>query len=803
VIRGILFVLAVGVVGYDTYVQAAAQTSAAGVAVPSARQAAVPSEHTALIGRYCATCHNERLRTAALVLDPANLLSVADHSEVWEKVVRKLRTRAMPPVGLPRPDERMYDAFASWLETQLDAAAEVRPNPGRATLHRLNRAEYTNAVRDLLALEIDGRSLLPADDAGYGFDNIADALSVSPLLIERYVGAARRISRLAVGDRTIEPGATIYRVPKYLVQSDRMGDDLPFGSRGGAAIRHRFPLDAEYFIKVRLQRTWQDQVVGLQEPREIEIRLDGAEIRRFTVGRPAGTGRPSGYPTEAEQALDDGLEVRFGAKAGTRVVAATFPKVPSLQEGVLGPRLIITSFAYAGDDLRDPAVDTIEIRGPYAPTGPGDTTSRRAIFICRPASAQDEEPCARKILASLARRAYRRPLAAGDVDALLEFYRRGARESGFEKGIQLAIERLLVSPQFLFRIERDPQIVASASPYRISDVELASRLSFFLWSSIPDDDLLKTATRGRLKDPATLEQQVRRMLADPRSKALVDNFAGQWLYLRNIERVHPDPNIFPEFDDNLREAFQRETELFFSSSLREDRSVIDLLNADYTYLNERLARHYGVEGVYGSHFRRVTLQDADRKGILGHGSVLTATSYATRTSPVLRGKWLLENIVGAPPPPPPPNVPDLKPTINGKKLTMREQMEAHRANAVCASCHARMDPLGFALERFDAVGKMRTHDEGTPIDTSGTLPNGVKFNGPAGLQQALLQDPNQFVTSVTEKVLTYALGRGVEASDAPAVRKIVREAARNGYRWSSILIGIAKSAPFQMRRPAS
>lgn len=794
-IRGILFAIAVGVVGYGTYAHATSQEPAFGTAASP--------EHTALIGRYCTTCHNERLRTAALVLDPASLARVAELPDVWEKVVRKLRTRAMPPAGLPRPDEAAYDALASWLEAQLDAAAAARPNPGRPTLHRLNRAEYTNAIRDLLALDIDGRSLLPADDAGYGFDNIADALSVSPLLIERYIGAARKIGRLAVGDPTLDPVATIYRIPKYLIQGDRMGDDLPFGSRGGAAIRHRFPLDGQYLVKLRLQRTWQDQVVGLHEPREIEIRVDGTEVRRFTVGRPAGAGRGSGYPTDSERALDDGLEARFAARAGTRVVAATFPKMPSLQEGILGPRLIITSFAYASDYLRDPGVDTIEIRGPYAPAGPGDTPSRRAILICRPASARDEEPCARKILTSLARRAYRRPVMAGDLDVLLEFYRRGTRESGFEKGIQLAIERILVSPQFLFRIERDPQGLPPGSPYRISDIELASRLSFFLWSSIPDEALLDVAARGRLKDPVTLEQQVRRMLADPRAKALVDNFAGQWLYLRNVQRVQPDPNIFPEFDDNLREAFQRETELFFASLLREDRSVIDLLNADYTYVNERLARHYGIEGVYGSHFRRVVLQDADRRGILGHASVLTATSYATRTSPVLRGKWLLENIVGAPPPPPPPNVPDLQPTVNGKKLTMREQMEVHRANAVCASCHARMDPLGFALERFDGVGKARTHDEGVPIDASGALPNGVKFTGPAGLRQALLQDPNQFVTSVTEKLLTYALGRGVEPTDAPAVRKIVREAAHNGYRWSSILIGVAKSTPFQMRRSAS
>ena len=794
-IRGILFGLAFGVVAYGTYAYATPQ-------VPAPATVA-QAEHTALIGRYCATCHNERLRTAALVLDPANLSNVADHPEVWEKVVRKLRTRAMPPVGLPRPDERAYDAFASWLEAQLDAAAEARPKPGRATLHRLNRAEYTNAIRDLLALEIDGRALLPADDAGYGFDNIADALSVSPLLIERYIGAARRISRLAVGDLAIEPGATIYRVPRYLIQGDRMGEDLPFGSRGGAAIGHRFPVDGEYLVKIRLQRTWQDQVVGVQKPQEIEIRVDGALVERLTVSRPASASTGGGYPAEAERALDDGLEARFPAKAGTRVVAATFPKVPSLEEGVLGPHLIITSFAYASDSLRDPAVDTIEIRGPYAPTGPGDTPSRRTVFSCRPASVRDQEPCARTILSSLARRAYRRPVVAGDLDMLLEFYRRGARESGFEKGIQLALERLLVSPQFLFRMERDPQGLPPGSPYRISDVEFASRLSFFLWSSIPDDALLEPAARGRLKDPVTVEQQVRRMLMDPRSKALVDNFAGQWLYLRNVQRVQPDPTIFPDFDDNLREAFQRETELFFASLLREDRSVLDLLNADYTYLNERLAQHYGIEGVYGSHFRRVMLQDPDRRGILGHGSVLTATSYATRTSPVLRGKWLLENIVGAPPPPPPPNVPDLKPTVNGKKLTMREQMQVHRANAVCASCHARMDPLGFALERFDAVGKTRTHDGGAPIDASGALPNGVKFDGPAGLRQALLQDPNQFVTSVTEKLLTYALGRGVEVTDAPAVRKIVREASRNGYRWSSILIGIAKSTPFQMRRSAS
>ena len=787
--------LLVAVSAYGAYLQAAPPQAAASGSVAAA-------DYAQVVARYCATCHNARLRTAGLAFDPDSLSSVGDHPEIWEKVVRKLRTRAMPPVGLPRPDAATYDGMAEWLEARLDAAAAARPNPGRPTLHRLNRAEYTNAIRDLFALEVDGHTLLPADDSGYGFDNIADALSVSPLLIERYMAAARKISRLVVGDSTIEPAATIYRVPKYLVQDDRMGDDLPFGSRGGAAVRHRFPLDGEYVVKVRLQRTWRESIVGLREPRDIEIRLDGAEVKRFTIGGRPTAGRGA-YPAATDGALDDALEVRFPAKAGTRIVAATFPRTPALQEGVLGPSLIITSFAYAGDELRDPGVDTIEVRGPYAATGPGDTPSRRAVFTCRPPAAEDAERCARTILAALARRAYRRPVADGDLDDLLVFYRRGVSEAGFERGIQRAIERLLVSPQFLFRIERDPRGLAPGTPYRLSDLELASRLAFFMWSSVPDDALLDVAERGRLTAPATLDQQVQRMLADPRSEALIENFAGQWLYLRNVEQVQPDPTTFPEFDDNLRRAFQRETELFFASLMREDRSVLDLLNANYTYMNERLARHYGVEGIYGSHFRRVVVQDPDRRGILGHGSVLTATSYATRTSPVLRGKWLLENIIGAPPPPPPPNVPDLQETVSGKKLTVREQMEVHRRNPVCASCHARMDPLGFALERFDAVGKARTHDAGAPIDASGALPNGLKFDGPAGLRQALLGDRDQFVTSVTEKLMTYALGRGVEATDAPAVRQIVRDAARDGYRWSSVLLGIVKSTPFQMRRSAS
>ena len=764
----------------------------------SSPAAAAASPHRLLLNRYCVTCHNEKLRTAELTLDQVDVENVSENAEVWEKVVRKLRTGQMPPAGMPRPDQATYDSFATYLETELDRAAAADPNPGRRpAVHRLNRAEYISAIRDLLALEIDGASLLPADDSGGGFDNLADVLSVSPLLMEKYLSAARKISRLAIGDPAIRPEVGTYELSEFLLQDSRMSEDLPFGSHGGTAVHHHFPLDGEYVIKVRLQRSESLYVRGIAEPHLLDVRLDGERLRLFTVGgehkgKSEGTGSQDAVPpdfaqAEYERTADAGLEVHFPAKAGTRVVGVVFLNAFSAAENLRGENEV--------------AVSSVAITGPYGAKGPGDTPSRRRIFTCTPAGTTDEEPCARKILSTLARRAYRRPIHDPDVQDLLSFYREGRSEGSFETGIMMALRRILISPEFLFRLERDPTDVAPNVAYRISDLELASRLSFFLWSSFPDDELLDRAERGQLRDPAVLEQQVRRMLADSRSKALVDNFGGQWLYLRNMRSVRPSRDMFPEFDENLREAFQQETELFFESMLREDRSVLDLLQADYTFLNERLARHYGIPNIFGNRFRRVTLADENRRGLLGHGSILTVTSIANRTSPVVRGKWVLENLLGTPPPEPPPNVPALKEQgEGGRTLTMREQMEQHRVNPVCASCHKLMDPIGFALENFDGVGQWRTTEAGAPIDASGVFPDGTRFQGAAELRKILLSHPEQIVHNVTEKLLTYAIGRGVEYTDAPAVRKILREAAPGNYRWSSLILGIVKSAPFQMRR---
>ena len=748
------------------------------------------SEPRAVLDRYCIVCHNEQARTAGLALDTMDVEQISEGAPVWEKVLRKLRGRAMPPAGMPRPDEASYDSFANYLEQQLDGAP---PNPGRPVLHRLNRAEYTNAIRDLLALEIDGASLLPADDSGYGFDNIGAVLSVSPMLLERYMSAARKISRLAIGDHTGRPDSETYVVSRFLGQEDRISDDLPFGSRGGIAVRHFFPLDGDYLIKVRLKTSYDgSSILGLAEQHQLDIHLDHQKVGQFTVGG-ANMGA-SRFSPVGEDAPDAQLEVRIPVSAGPHVVGVSFLKETWAREQMIQP-------TFASMEREEPGVGSVTINGPYNARGPGETPSRSKIFVCRPTSSQDEDPCARKIISNLARHAYRRPIADRELPNLLVPYHIDRNESGFEAGIELALQRILVSPEFLFRLERDPENIEPGTVYPISDLELASRLSFFLWSSIPDDQLLDVAAQGRLKDPAVLEGQVGRMLADPRSKSLVSNFAGQWLYLRNMALVAPDLGEFPEFDENLREALQRETELFFESMLREDHSVVDLLDADYTFLNERLARHYGIENVYGSHFRRVALINEERRGLLGKGSILTATSYANRTSPVLRGKWVLENILGTPPPPPPPDVPDLKETTgDGQPLTMRQRMEEHRANPACATCHARMDPLGFALENFDAIGGWRSTEAGSPIDSSGVLPDGTRFEGASGLRKILLDRREDFVRNVTEKLLTYALGRGTEYYDAPTVRSIMREAVISDYRWSSLISGIVKSTPFQMRR---
>jgi mono/diheme cytochrome c family protein len=804
-----------------------------------ARPAPPPIDAQKTLNQYCVTCHNQRLRTADLLLDSMDVANVGQHAERWEQVVRKLRSGSMPPAGAPRPDRNGYRALIATLEGALDRAAADHPNPGRTTVQRLNRAEYANAIRDLLDLEIDARSLFPADDTGFGFDNIADVLSLSPLLLERYLSAAAKISRLAVGDPTQAPASQEYTVGKYFRQDDRRSEDLPFGSRGGLVVHHYFPVDGEYLLKVYLDRTYQGNVRGLAEEHQLEVRINGERLESFAVGGRAGAdkqtaaarsatsgadARPqaalgrvrltpeqiaeraaeivqqaqvSGQRAEQDHSADAHLFVRFRASAGPATVAVSFVANDALHEGMRRPTLMITSYEYAGNTVGNPLVASIDIRGPYNATGRGDTPSRRRIFQCRPQGA-DNDRCATQIISRLARLAYRRPVTGDDLAPLIEFFREGQRGRDFDAGIQAAIERMLVSPSFLFRTIEASTGATPGSVFRIDDLTLASRLSFFLWSSIPDERLLDLAARGKLSERAVLEREVRRMLADRRATALVSNFAGQWLMLRNLRLVTPDPYEFPDFDDNLREALQRETELFLESQIREDRSVVDLLTANYTFVNERLAKHYGIPNIYGSHFRRVTLDGEERRGLLGQGSILTLTSYPNRTAPTVRGKFLLENILGTPPPPPPPNVPELQANANGAPpRTVRERLEQHRTNPVCASCHRNMDPLGFALENFDALGRYRTLDGNSRVDPTGVMPDGTRLDGPVTLRQALVADPSQFASTVTERLLTYALGRGVEYYDRPVVRAIVRESAAGGYRWSALMVGIVESLPFR------
>ena len=753
--------------------------------------------HEALLQRYCLTCHNERLAargTVPIALRTADLADVPGTADVWEKVIRKLRTGSMPPAGRPRPDAEASDALAAWLETGIDRVAAAHPNPGRTEpLHRLNRTEYQNAIRDLLAFDVDAAGLVPADDQSYGFDNIAGVLKVSPTLLERYMNAARTISRLAVGATPLAPAGETFRIVSDLSQYQHR-DGLPFGTRGGMSVEYNFPRDAEYEIELELL----DLFAGapIREPHQLELSVDGERVAVFHLTPPD----PDRDQGAAYNRGPDSLQARVQVGAGPRVVTAAFiKKTSALAESVRQP---FDRPHGEGDYLLyQPHLGTLTISGPFNALGAGDTPSRSRIFVCRPAGEADETPCAREIVSTLARRAYRRPATAADVDALLAFYDEGRATGGFEAGIERAVRALLVSPDFLFRVVSDPPGTAPGAPYRLSDLELASRISFFLWSSIPDDELLDAAAEGRLRDPGVLERQVRRMLADPRSEALAKNFAGQWLRLRNISGALPSDVLFPDFGESLRQDFVRETELFFDSVMREDRSVTELLTADYTFLNERLARHYGVTGVYGGDFRRVTLADPNRHGLLGQGSILTVTSYSDRTSPVGRGKWVLENVLGTPPPPPPPNVPELEPAEDsGRVLAMRERMEQHRANPVCASCHRLMDPLGLALENFDAVGRWRGHmPGGIAIDASGAMPDGTPFDGPADLRELLVRNPEQFVTVVTEKLLTYALGRGVEYYDAPAVREITRAAAEHDYGLASLIVGVVGSTPFQMR----
>jgi hypothetical protein len=759
--------------------------------------------------RYCVTCHNETLKTGGLSLERLDPARVGADPDSWEKVARKLRTREMPPTGLPRPDPAAYEQLVSTIESALDRAAAANPHPGRVVVHRLNRTEYANAIRDLLALEIDGRTLLAADEPDQqGFDNVAGVLSVSPRLLENYMAAARTISRLAVGDSTISDVEDTFRIPTAMVQDDRASEDLPFGSRGGMVIPYQFPLDGDYTIRVVLKRQLYLYLIGMGEPHQIDVRLDGTLLKRFTIGGEGKgmtapesfAGNTQGEPQWEEymHTADAGLTVRIPVTAGTHRVGVSFVKRHWEPEGVLQPPQ--RGFARTTNELYfgNPSVDSVSIAGPLIARATKDSPSRRKVFICRPANAAAEEPCARRILSTIARRAYRGPVSSADIDTLIGFYRAGHADEGFDAGIQQGLRRILASPRFLFRIEREPS-ATGGQPYRVHDLDLASRLSFFLWSSIPDDELLAVATKGTLSERAMLERQVRRMLADPRAQALVDNFASQWLTVGKLAGVVPDVDAFPEFDENLRDAFRQETRTFIGSQLREDRSVVDLVTANYSFINERLARHYRIPNVYGSHFRRVTFTDGVRGGLLGQGSILTVTSYPNRTSPVLRGRWLLENVLGAPPPPPPPDVPLLsESSVDAKTTSIRQQMEAHRKNPSCAVCHVRMDPLGFSLENFDALGKWRAASDGIPVDGSAALPDGTRFEGIAGLRQLVGNHQEDFARTFTQKMLAYALGRSLEAHDMPTVRQIARSAAASGYRWSSIILGVVSSRPFTM-----
>jgi hypothetical protein len=747
-----------------------------------------PTPQRALLDQYCTGCHNQKVKTAAVALDTLDVAKVGDGAATWEKVLRKVRSGEMPPPGLPRPAAAASSEFAVWLERALDNAAAANPNPGRAAVHRLNRAEYSNVIRDLLALDVKPGAWLPVDDSGYGFDNIADVLTTSPALLERYLSAARRVSTLAVGDLEMKPVEEQFlplRDPpgsfRRGSRAERISDDLPFDSRGGIAIQYYFPLDAEYVFRIKM---------------------------------PGNQGTPG-----------SNYELRLPVKAGLRNVGVTFLRESAKVEAeappvrgvapIPGARMLPAQMDLRLDGAQlkrfevprrgvqtNPDITSLIIGGPYNATGRGDTPNRAKIFVCRPATAKDEEPCARTILSTLTRQAFRRPVSDSDIEPLLTFYRRGRAERDFDRGIEKALWAMLMSADFLFRTEQDPRGAAPRSVYRISDHELASRMSFFLWSTIPDQELRQLADQGKLKDPAVLERQVRRMLEDQRSQSLISNFGGQWLQLRNLATLKPDPEAFSEFDESLRRSFQQETEMFFESVVREDRSIFDLLGANYTFLNQRLAEHYGVPKIYGSQLRRVTVTDPNRGGLLGQGSILAVTSYPNRTSVVQRGRWIMDNLLGTPPPPAPADIPDLKAHgSDGRPLTMREQMEQHRANPICYSCHSRMDPIGFSLENYNAIGKWRDSDAGSTIDAKGKLPDGMEFEGPAGLKKLLLtRYRDDFAATVTEKLLTYALGRGLEHYDQPTVRSITKRAAAKDLRFSALISAIIESTPFQMRR---
>jgi mono/diheme cytochrome c family protein len=808
-----LFTIGVAVV-------AVAWTSVGGQEAPGALagRGSSPADQVSTLSKsYCATCHNDRLNTGGLSLEHLSLDRAAADAETLEKVVRKVRAGLMPPAGARRPERAALDAFATNIETAVDRAAAASPNPGRAPLHRMNRAEYENAIRDLLALDVDSSTLLPADDSSRGFDNIADVLGVSPSLLERYVSAAAKISRLAVGERDAAPTQVTYSVRGDLSQNQTLEGQAP-GTRGGTTIRHNFPVDGEYQIRLSLLKLSFGQVFGEgAEGEELEVTLNGRRVKLFKLDevpmffmRQTATSHPArpapADPVEERVKMtpDIRLELPLKVKAGPQTIGVTFlSKGNAANEDLVRRPVSSTYDVFIGMQYgysTAPHLSRVVITGPYNPTGISDTPSRQRVFVCRPKTAAEETPCARQIVSTLARRAYRRAATDADVDALLSFYQQEKTRTGhFEAGIEMALRRVLADPEFIFRFEPTPANVAPKTAYRVNDAELASRLSFFLWSSIPDEELLKVALDGTLHQPAVLEKQARRMLANPKARALVGNFANQWLYLRDLKSLNPDITVFPDFDDNLRQAFQRETEMLFESVMREDRSVLDLLDADYTFVNERLAKHYGIRNVYGPDFRRVPVPSDARRGVLGQGSLLLVTSNANRTSPVIRGKWILENLLGAQAPAPPPDVPPLdeKPTATAKSV--RERIEQHRANPACASCHKIMDPIGLSLENFDAIGRWRNEDEGVKIDASGQLVDGTPVDGPSALRNAILARSDVFVAALTEKLLMYGVGRETRHTDMPAVRAIMRDAARTRYRFSDLILGVVKSPAFQMR----
>ena len=747
------------------------------------------TSHTAVVEQFCVNCHNADENKGNLNLDAIHQAPPTQHPEIWEKVITRLRARQMPPPSRNRPSEATYQAVLNTLTGHLDSQAKAEPKPGRVeTFRRLTRTEYQNAIRDLLAVNIDAKALLPKDEESHGFDNVTVG-TLSPSLVDRYISAAQKISRLAIGTPPRRPQGYTYRIPPDYTQEKHV-DGLPMGTRGGALLSYTFPQDGEYEIEVILSRDRNEHVEGLNGSHQMEILIDRAMIEAFTVSRKGHKGHST---------VDKHLKTRAFVQAGPRKVGVTFVgQSSSLLENKRQP--FEASFNLHRHPRRSPAIYQISITGPFQATGAGDTPSRQKIFHKHPSNENQEAVIAKEILANLLKRAYRRPITDSDLEKPMVFYQNASKENGFEAGIESALQSILVSPAFLFRVEKEPADVVPGKAYRISNLELASRLSFFIWSSLPDDELLDLAIAGRLGEASVLKSQVRRLLSDPRSNSLINNFASQWLHLRNLDAMKPDLRLFPDFDDNLRQAFRLETELFVESVLREDRSVMNLLKSDYTFLNERLAQHYNIPGIIGSRFRRVTLDPKfNRGGLLRQGSILTVTSYATRTSPVIRGNWVLENIIGTPPPPPPPDVPALEENKVDATLSMRERLASHRANPACAGCHNLMDPVGFALENFDAVGRWRQYENGSDIDVSGGLPDGSVFSGVENLEIGLLDRPEMFIQTLTQKLLTFALGRGVEAYDGPAIRQVMKEAEANDYRFSSIILGITKSVPFQMR----